>query len=271
MCKTPRSNLAFSQVREDWQIEWQVLDLLEQRQSRPLRVLLVGSGGCTALSLLAHPGIERVDAVDANPTQLHLIVLRQQALQHLSIDEQWLLLATGDEAQAQVRLAIYDRLHPNLPMATQKFWQERRQEIAYGVNQVGRFEQLFRSLAIAFEQAGLDPLNHPQEAVASPQWLRIFEQVFERERLIDLFGPAAVDYSMDRSFGEHFARVFAQALQRFAPQDNYFLTQVWADRYAESAEGRPAYLQAQYLPAIQANLSKLHLHLRNSLLPHPMT
>ena len=81
------SEIAFSQVREDPRIELRVIQELAKRQ-QPLRVLLVASGGCTALSLLSHPAISKIEAVDLNPAQLHLIELRRQALLHLSSDDQ---------------------------------------------------------------------------------------------------------------------------------------------------------------------------------------
>lgn len=96
---------------------------------------------------------------------------------------------------------------------------------------MGRFEELFRLLCARFADCGLHPL-HSHKAIKHPLWREIFEEVFERGKLVQTFGEAAVNYSMDRSFGEHFADVFALALQQFVPEKNYFLTQVWSDRYA---------------------------------------
>ncbi len=261
------SDIAFSQVREDWRIEWQVLDRITPVQPGPalpvpqrLRVLLVASGGCTALSLLAHPRVGTIDAIDQNPTQLHLVELRRQALRHLSLPEQFVLIASGADDRGAIRSAIYDRLRLHLPSATQTFWDQRREEICFGVNQVGRFEQLFRELSQAFTEAGLAPFTDPPAAIASPHWHDIFAQVFDRQKLIQTFGEAAVNYSMDRSFGEHFAAVFAQAIQRFQPSTNYFLTQVWTDRYEASGGDLPLYLQATAQANLKAKLSQLQLH-----------
>jgi S-adenosylmethionine-diacylglycerol 3-amino-3-carboxypropyl transferase len=266
------TELAFSQVREDWRIEWQILDLLQRRSAhsqRPLRVLMVASGGCTALSLLAHPSVGQIDAVDGNLAQLELVELRRSALLHLSSPEQLDLIGDGRAEglrstighRRSHRLVIYDQLRPHLPAPTRTFWDARRGQIGAGVNQVGRFEQLFRELALAFSEQGFQPLDNPNEAIQSAQWRTIFGQVFERQKLVALFGEEAVNYSMDRSFGEHFATVFAQAMTRFKPTENYFLTQIWADRYTPCPDGLPLYLQPAALPAIQPNLSKLGLHL----------
>ncbi len=257
------SEIAFSQVREDPRIELRVIQELAKRQQNPLRVLLVASGGCTALSLLSNPAIAKIEAVDLNPAQLHLIELRRQALLHLSLDEQLRLIGADKSASDRDRLSIYASLSQNLPASTKAFWDTRLEQIGFGVNQVGRFEQLFRQLAEKFAQIGIEPLQEPSVAIQHPRWRDIFEQVFERDRLIDTFGEAAVNYSMDRSFGEHFADVFSQALQRFIPNENYFLTQVWGDRYTSDlkGEGVPLYLQASAQNDIhRLGTERLQLH-----------
>lgn len=268
---SPVSEIAFSQVREDPRIELRVIQELAKHQ-RPLRILLVASGGCTALSLLTSPAITKVEAIDLNPAQLHLVELRRQALLHLPLDAQLRLIGVVqfDAEQAasdRDRLSIYANLRNYLPQPTQAFWDARQEQIAFGVNRVGRFEQLFRELATKFAQIGISPLKEPLTAVQHPQWLNLFEQVFERERLVQTFGEAAVNYSMDCSFGEHFADVFAQALQRFNPHENYFLTQVWGDRYADdlsgylAGEGLPLYLQDSAQENIRAlGTERLQLH-----------
>lgn len=259
---SPVSEIAFSQVREDPRIELRVIQELAKHQ-RPLRILLVASGGCTALSLLTSPAIAKIEAVDLNPAQLHLVELRRQALLHLSLDAQLRLIGVDQSANDRDRLSIYANLRAYLPQPTQAFWDDRQEQIAFGVNRVGRFEQLFRELAAKFAQLGIAPLKEPLTAIQHPQWRNLFEQVFERERLVQTFGEAAVNYSMDRSFGEHFADVFAQALQRFNPNENYFLTQVWGDRYTDNlaGEGVPLYLQDSAQKDIRAlGTERLQLH-----------
>ncbi len=257
------SEIAFSQVREDPRIELRVIQELAKRQPHALRVLLVASGGCTALSLLTCPAIAKIEAVDLNPAQLHLVELRRQALIHLSLEEQLQLIGVDRSASDRDRLSIYERLSSNLPASTKAFWDTRQEQIAFGVNQVGRFEQLFRELAEKFVQMGIEPLREPLTAIQHPQWRDPFEQIFERGKLVQTFGEAAVNYSMDRSFGEHFADVFAQALRRFIPNENYFLTQVWGDRYALNlqGEGVPLYLQTSAQNDIRTlGTDRLQLH-----------
>ena len=255
------SELSFSQVREDPETDLRVVERLATMLDRPLRVLLVASGGCTALSLLSHSSIAHIDAIDVNPAQLHLVELRRSAIATLSISEQFELMGITPASSIQ-RLEHYKQLRSVLPFESQVFWDERSDQIAFGVNGVGKFEQLFRQLSAQAKALGLDPLHQPKSSIEHPQWNALFESVFERSVLILAFGEAAVNYSMDRSFGNHFADVFAQALVRFSPLENYFLTQVWDDRYASGMDGLPCYLQADYQSKIlNLGLDRLQLHL----------
>lgn len=266
MICSPPSDITFSQVREDPAIELQVIQRLHKSQGRPLRVFMVASGGCTALSLLGNPAIAHIDAVDANLAQLHLVELRRQTVATLPLQEQFHLLGVEqlpitDEVTLPDRLMLYDNVRSHLSEAARLYWDTHIDQLAFGVNQVGRFEQLFRELSAQFAAIGLNPLERPADAIAHPQWCPIFETVFERHKLANTFGEAAVNYSMDRSFGEHFADVFAQALTRFSPMTNYFLTQVWSDRYAAGSKGIPLYLQPTVQQSMrQLGTERLHLH-----------
>ena len=261
MICSPFSEIAFSQVREDPKIELRVIEQLQERQGHPLRVLLVASGGCMALSLLASSAVAQIEAVDLNPAQLHLVELRRQALLHLSLDEQLQLIGADLEASETERLTLYENLRLQLPDTTRAFWDARQDQIAFGVNRVGRFEQLFRELSARLAACELDPIYAPATALEHPRWRDSFETVFERSKLIRTFGEAAVNYSMERSFGEHFADVFASALQRFVPTENYFLTQVWGDSYTRGLDGVPLYLQPPAQMSIRSlGTDRLRLH-----------
>lgn len=259
MICAPPSDISFSQVREDPTIELQVIKQLAQTQNHPLRVLIIASGGCTVLSLLSSPHIEHIDAVDLNPAQLHLVELRRQALLHLQLEQQLDLIGATKITQAG-RVNLYNQIASQLPISTQNYWDARIEQIAFGVNQVGKFEQLFRELSASFTASGLNPLRNPDAVTINPLWQQIFETVFERNKLARIFGDAAVNYSMDRSFGTHFADVFAKALHKYT-MANYFLTQVWNDSYSYGFDGVPLYLQPDVQISIrELGTSRLHLH-----------
>jgi S-adenosylmethionine-diacylglycerol 3-amino-3-carboxypropyl transferase len=258
---SPISELAFSQVREDYKIELQVINRLIQTQDRPLRILLIASGGCTALSLLTLPEVGEIVAVDANIAQLHLVELRRQALLHLPLLEQLDLIGANPETLGSARINLYHKTAKKLPILTRNYWDDRLAEIEFGVNRVGRFERLFHELSARFTAVCLDPVVDPVTAIYSKYWREVFEEIFDRDKLIATFGESAVNYSMDRSFGEHFSDLFARALQKYYPEDNYFITQVWCDRYADGIDGVPLYLQLEAQTKIREyGTDRLKLH-----------
>lgn len=268
---SPPSEITFSQVREDVEAEREVLRRVAALQQRPLRVLVVASGGCSALALLADPRVATLDAVDPNPAQLQLTRLRAQAVQALSVSEQLTMLGGVDGATPHGRLALYRRMRDGLPDGTRAFWDARTDQIAFGLNRVGRFEQVFRELAAEFTVYGLDPVERPAEALIHRSWPAIFDRTFRLERLVEAFGRSAVQYSSRIPFAEHFSQAFADALQRYEPSQNYFLYQIFRDAYPPGPSGRPAYLQPEAQAGLavraQAGLSLYEGSLRDLLGP----
>ncbi|MBX3470628.1 MAG: DUF3419 family protein [Planctomycetes bacterium] len=238
------SDLAFAQVREDPALEALLLAGVAAASDRPARALVVCAAGDTALSLLLRPHVGVIDAVDPSPAQRHLCALKLAAALTLPRDDLHRALGVADAPPAE-RLALYARVRERLDDDARAHWDARPAQVAQGVLQAGRFEALFRELAAEFDRDGLAPLARPDEALACPRWRERFERVFERERLAETFGRAAVDYSMERSFGDHFADVFARALRRWpaAGGENPFLRQVWEGRYrADLPGGLPDWL-----------------------------
>ena len=240
-----RPELAFAQVREDPRAELAVIRGLAARRGAPLRVLMIASGGCNVLSVLACPEVAAVDAVDPNPAQLHLTQLRACAAARLEPAAQLALLGADPAHEPPAPGRLYAALRRELPAATRDWWDARPEQLAFGLNRAGRFEALFRELAGAFAARGLDPLERPGEALVSPEWHPVFQRVFHRERLIALFGERAVLYSTRRSFADHFDAAFAAALQRWTPRENPFLHQVFRDAYAPGEAGLPDYLRPE--------------------------
>lgn len=257
----PAPELAFSQVREDPAAELALIRRLAEDQRRPLRVLMIASGGCNALAVLARPEVARVDAVDPNPAQLHLTALRARAAVRLDAAEQLALLGADPAHDPAAPGRVYDRLRIDLAPATREWWDARPEQLAFGLNRVGRFEVLFRELAAAFAAKGLDPAARPGEALVSADWPGVFQRAFRRERLVELFTERAVMYSTGRSFADHFAQAFAGALQRWKPADNPFLHQVFRDAYPPGEAGRPAYMRAEAVAALRRRgVGDLRLH-----------
>jgi len=242
--KWPSSDIAFSQVREDPLIEEHVIRKVFSEKKSPLDILIIGSGGCTVLGMADLPEVHAIDCVDANYSQLALIQLRQESLRHLSRQQQFTLFGIcGKEAE---RIAIYQQLLPFLSEDVREYWSQHAEEIAFGVNRVGKFEELFRELALTCtKQLGFLAIDDPHQAIHHPKWQNCFDIVFEREKLAATFGRAAVEYSMSKSFANHFSDVFSQALQKYPRGSNYFVDQVWLDHYSSLHDNLPLYLMRE--------------------------
>lgn len=240
----PTTELLFSQVREDPRIDLEVARQVAARRGEPARVLIVASGGCTAVSLLASADVAEIHAVDLNPAQLHLAELRWRAALELAPDALRSLLGEG---RAAPRLAHYRGLRSRLSSAAREHWDAREDQVAFGVNRVGRFEELFRELS---------------RRLAAGDFREAFAATFERSKLTEIFGEAAVAYSMDRSFADHFESVFRDAMARWEPEACYFLHQVLRDGYPEDPAQLPPYFAPEFAArARAAGADRLHLHL----------
>src|SRR4029450_11918693 len=102
--------LYFAQVREDPRLEIEALE-----PGADDSIVVVGSGGCTALSLLA-VGAGQVTAVDMNRAQNHLVELKLAALTVLSRAESLASLGVT-ESSALARLDAYEELPSHLTHA----------------------------------------------------------------------------------------------------------------------------------------------------------
>ena len=122
--------LYFAQVREDPRLE---LDALAHGPGDV--IVIVGSGGCTALSLLS-AGAGHVTAVDVNRAQNHLIELKVAALTALSRARTLAFLGATPAAPAD-RLRAYDGLRVHLTPQARAYWDSRRSGVAEGVLNAG--------------------------------------------------------------------------------------------------------------------------------------
>ena len=140
--------IIFAQVREDAENELRLLNSLGEGQ----RVFCIGSGGCTAFSLLAaRPS--QLHVIDINPAQTYLIKLKQAALQQLSYTEFKSCLCESAEP-------FYERLRRSLSNDAAKFWDSRKSLLSEGLNQCGEIEHKLRRAMKLFRF-----LIHPQSRI----------------------------------------------------------------------------------------------------------
>ena len=266
--QTFRSDIFYSVQNEDYQTELAVVHHLYQGE--PLRVLMVASSGENALSVLADDHVGEVHAVDTNPAQIQLCELRRTALRHCSRAEQLSLLAADDTPEATAtRVQHYDALRLHLPLASQQFWDARRDtDIAFGVHYVGRNDVLMREVQKQLIAAGFHLLPQQLRDEDLPTWQAAYAAVMTVPYFLNVFGlPNEAAAAKLASFAHRTAECHFRALQQPNAAHNYFLTTALLNQYALSAgdAGLPAYLQTNAQASLKQStkLNQLYLHAGN--------
>ena len=199
--------LKFAVVREDPDIESALV-----REAAVGHVLLVASGGCTALTLARRFPELRIAAFDINPLQIAHVRAKQAAA------------ARGERGLLNVGDARPD-----------------------GLNQCGDFESLFRLLrrfvyelvcsrkeVYAFFDAQTEPARRTallDRWFASPYWSVALGSFFHEELLVTMFGPAAVQHAPSGSYPAYFQRVLEGGLRRPDAAVNPFLQHIFLGYY----------------------------------------
>lgn len=259
--------LYFAQVRED--------PLLEMEALRPAAgdtTVVVGSGGCTALSLLAGGG--RVVAVDNNATQNHLIELKVAAIVLLPLRDAVAFLGGASES-GEIRMSSYAVLRASLTPAARAYWDAHPRDVRMGVITAGVTERFIRLLVRVLEvcvhpRARIDRLLACTTLVEqrvfyarvwdSWRWRAFFKLLLGRRSFDRVYDPAALRHARSSSFAEHFRRLAEHALTQLPVADNYFLHQMLTGTYpAAVAGGVPPYLSARGADALVAGLPSLSI------------
>jgi S-adenosylmethionine-diacylglycerol 3-amino-3-carboxypropyl transferase len=243
--------LYFAQVRED--------PLLEIEAFAPTAddsFVVVGSGGCTALSLLAE-GAGHVAAVDLNRTQNHLIELKLAAV--TALPHHALLGVLGGAKWPRVdRADAYADLRDRLTPAARAYWDARRAVIERGVLDAGVTERFVRGVVVA-----LQLLVHPRSRIErllacasideqrtlferewdTFRWRAFFQVLLNRVVFRRAYDPAFFAHLEQASFAAHFRTRAEYTLTCLSARDNYFLHQMLAGVYpAHEPQGVPPYL-----------------------------
>ena len=243
--------LYFAQVREDPLLEIEAL-----APGPDDSIVVVGSGGCTALSLLA-AGAGRVASVDLNRSQNHLIELKLAAVASLPYDA--LLGALGgSKAPRADRVDAYVALRPRLSAAARGYWDARRSAIERGVLDAGVTERFIRGVVFAL-QLCVHPRSRVERLLACSsiaeqralferewdtlRWRAFFQVLLNRVVFRRAYDPAFFAHLEQPSFAAHFRSRAEYTLTRLSVRDNYFLHQMLTGAYpALERDGVPPYL-----------------------------
>ena len=242
--------LSYAQVREDPRLEIEALGGTEGT------TVVVGSGGCTALSLL---GATRgpVVAIDVNPVQNHLLELKSAAVRVLGAER-----ATGflggwpDEGRAEA----YEALRGSLTAGACAHWDAARDQVAAGVLGVGVTERFVALLARVVRLAVHRPATidgllacpdlpaqraYFQQTWDTWRWRALFALLLNRAvfRNVD---PMFFQHVQSDSFSRYFRDKLAHTITELPVADNYFLHFMLTGRYPRTA--LPPYLSADAEP-----------------------
>ena len=244
--------LYFAQVREDPLLE---IEALEPRDDQTF--VVVSSGGCTALSLLAR-GAGTVVAVDLNTTQNHLVALKAAAVQSIDRENLFAFLGAGTMNPA-VRLVNYVTLRWLLDPAATVYWDANQSMIARGVLNAGVSERFIRLVggvirAMVHPKSRIDrllacrTLDEQRELYHrewnNRRWRMLFNILLNRRAFDRAYDPRFFENVSNPSFAAHFRKLFEHALCEIPVATNYFLHHMLRGKFPVGIEGGlPPYLE----------------------------
>lgn len=137
------------------------------------RLLCLCSAGDTPLNLLKYDPAS-VDAIDINPAQVHLGILKAISLKELPFGKYRHLL--GIEGHSGAATAAYALVRPFLPVETRRFWDSHRRLVARGLLWQGRVQRLFRLVRKALGALGMRRLLTELVQLRTPTDIASFER-----------------------------------------------------------------------------------------------
>jgi S-adenosylmethionine-diacylglycerol 3-amino-3-carboxypropyl transferase len=258
------NDLYFAQIREDSLVERALV-----AERAPARIVCIGSGGCTALSLLSDR-VEQVLAIDANPAQCALMELKKEAVRGLTRAE---YLAFIGEQPSHARLEVHSRLAGRLTPQAREFWDRHAPDIATGINQCGATERFYRFVGanlrrnVCGDEVWRELLDCPDIAAqralherhfTTEAWRTAVRVLLSRTTHLQFFPAFMFAQATENDLGAFFAAQFEREVTRSRTFNNYFLSQlVFASYLPDRDEGMPRYLSEEGYAAAKRNIGKL--------------
>jgi S-adenosylmethionine-diacylglycerol 3-amino-3-carboxypropyl transferase len=243
--------LFFAQVREDARVELAALDVQPTD-----RVVVVSSGGCTALSLLG-AGAREVHAVDVNRAQNHLVELKAAAVVAFARETAIGFLG-GQPMAANRRTALYRVLRPRLTDDARDYWDARTADIATGVINAGVSERFIRLVCWFVRHVVQTPARverllacrtlQEQRLLFRDEWNNwrwrwLFAALLNKWSMSRAYDPRFFANAGQTSFAAHFRALADHVLTEIPIADNYFMHHMLSGRYpVEEPDGVPPYL-----------------------------
>ncbi len=230
-----RRALQFAVVREDPRVELEVLARFPCQQ-----LLLVTSGGCTALALRAVYPQVGITLVDPNAEQFLHLDRKRRALSELS----------GDALKQAFNIGYSD---------------------STGLSECGNFEALFRGLRRflhdfvmpyeAWSRMFSDQDQASQilsKAFANPYWPVAFQLYFSDALLNTMFGVDATQHAAAGSYPGYFQALIEDGLRRDDAHRNPFLHHILLGHYRDHSECLPVFLQTATPSRGKGEFARVH-------------
>ena len=260
--------LYFAQVREDPLLEIEALAPTGEQ-----RLVVVGSGGCTALSLLA-AGAGRVVAVDLNPTQNSLTELKAVALDELGPAGATAFLGGAPRPGAR-RGGDYEHLKGRLSATARQWWDGHPRSIERGVLDAGVTERFIGAVTSAIRlfihppgrvrqllhcRTLEDQRRFYEREWDTRRWRLMFHVLLNRAVFRKAYQPAFFEHVDNPSFARHFYAVAAHTLTEVPIATNYFVHHMLTGAYPQGVPGGvPPYLDPEPVGTVTPVLDRLTL------------
>lgn len=198
--------LQFAVVREDPEVE---CDLIKNNPHIK-KILMIGSGGCTAFSIrLMFPSIEQT-LIEPNPAQIQLIKTKEKLLLENKINEIEKINQTGN----------FESLFRALRLFIEEF-----------IIDHDEFKKIITK----------NQNEEVKKIFSHPYWKVAFELFFSDQILNTMFGQAATQHAPKNSYPSYFQKVFEDGLTRIDLSKNYFLHHILLGNYLP--DSYPAHFQ----------------------------
>jgi S-adenosylmethionine-diacylglycerol 3-amino-3-carboxypropyl transferase len=256
----------FGQVREDAEVEQFLFRSLKSKAKQ--NVFAIASGGCTVLSLAAVKEC-KVHAVDINPAQIYLCLLKTAALTRLGFGEAQLCMIQGAQP-------FYNRISELLPDEARQFF-ESGSLLAAPLNNCGVVDNRLKQLMSLFylsvhtkEQTrqflSLPTVElqkeHFEKMWKNWQWELGLNVVFSKTFLSLGFGPEACN-ALPKNFSNVMKARLERVLKDVPSHDNGYVWQTFLAEYPRGTQQEaldaslPPYLQAKNQKMLGQNLSRI--------------
>jgi S-adenosylmethionine-diacylglycerol 3-amino-3-carboxypropyl transferase len=258
--KVDHGYIRYANCWEDADLLVEALDVREGQ-----RVLSIASAGDNSFSLLMNAP-ELVLAVDINPVQLQLVELKKAAI--TALDQEEYLRFMGFRPSVD-RLRMFPAVMAALPATSAAHWEHRKQLLAGGLIDKGKFENYFRLfrtrvLPLVHGRARIAELLRGKSAEEQERfydrrwnnwrWRLLFRVFFSRFVMGRLGRDPAFLAQVDVNVGDFIFQRAERHLRSTACQRNEFLEFIKTGTFQHHL---PHYARKENYDRIRANVHRL--------------